>query len=330
MQWLRRASTRPFAVSFVLATLAGCTGSTQPDVVNGEDTVVDDATDAEPDAEVDAGPAVTATGGTVDLLDFAVFGDVRPPNQDETANYPRAVFTSVIDSIVSLSPQFAVATGDYIFASTMREDIVNAQYDILLDAESHYHGHIFHALGNHECTGGTLSNCANGSETPNVVGFRHRLVGDQPALYYDFTVHTSQGDAHFIVTAPNAWTSSQDAWLTRMFAVQARYTFVVTHEPPTSPGVPTAVATIESAAASRPGGVTMRFFGHTHTSRRIDTNGLITGNAGAPLNGTSDVYGFARIVQRPDGDILITQYEAGSPPMAMQSFVVHPDGTASN
>ena len=33
--------------------------------------------------------------------------------------------------------------------------------------------------------------------------FRSRLIPDQPALYYDWMIHTSLGDAHFIATAPN-------------------------------------------------------------------------------------------------------------------------------
>jgi hypothetical protein len=320
---VRFVSVALFAFSGVLA----CSGNATPDVVTPD--VVEDTGDME-DVEMDAGPAVTATGGTVDLLHFAVFGDVRPPVMDDTAHYPQAVWTSVVDSFVSLNPQFGVATGDYMFASTARDDIVNAQLDIFLMIESRYSGHVFHALGNHECTGATLSNCMNANETPNIMAFRSRLVGDQPALYYDWTVHTSMGDAHFIVTAPNAWSSSQDAWFTRVMAVDARYTFVIAHEPPTSPNEPNSSMLIEAAAMSRPGGVTLRLFGHSHSGRRIDTNGLIVGNSGAPLDGTNNVYGFAMIDQRADGDIVVTQYEAGSPPMAMTSFVVHPDGTSSN
>jgi predicted phosphodiesterase len=86
---------------------------------------------------------------------------------------------------------------------------------------------------------------------------------------------------------------------------------------------------IEQAIAARAGGVTLRMYGHTHTYRKIDTNAVITGNAGAPLDGSS-TYGFALVTQRADGDIVITQYEIGRPPMAMLSFVVHPDGTLSH
>ncbi len=319
---------RPAVLSLWLlaASTAGCpgdpgTGDADADAAPG-DVSVDAAEDA-----ADASMPITGAGGTVDLLHFSVFGDVRPPQMDDTTAYPRAVFTSVIDGLASLSPQFGIATGDYMYASPTRPSVATEQIDMFLAAEQHYGGHVFHALGNHECSGGTLSNCMAGDETPNVTAFRTRLIGDQPALYYDWTVHTSLGDAHFIATAPNGWSSSQGAWLTRVLAQPAQYTFVIAHEPPTSPGIPPASDTIEQAVAARAGGVTLRFYGHTHTYRRLFPNGVITGNAGAPLDGSASAYGFVMVDQRADGNIVVTQYEIGRPPMAVASFVVHADGT---
>ena len=292
------------------------------------DSAVDDDAMAI-DESVDAAPLVTATGGTVDLLNFGVFGDVRPNTQDDTANYPTAVFTQVIDGMVSLSPQFIVGTGDYMYVATFHAPIVTAQLDIFQSVEQRYSGHVFHALGNHECTGGTASNCPSGNETPNILAFRARLIADEPALYYDFTVHTSMGDAHFIVTAPNAWSTAQATWLNTALAQTAHYTFVVAHEPPTSPGPPPGSVPIETAISARSPAVTLRMYGHTHDYRQIDTNAVIAGNAGAPLSGTNGTYGFASVMQRADGDIVVTEYSIGRPPMAMGSFVVHADGTQS-
>ena len=42
--------------------------------------------------------------------------DFRPPNFNETANYPTAIVTSVMDGIQGQGAQFALATGDYLFA----------------------------------------------------------------------------------------------------------------------------------------------------------------------------------------------------------------------
>ena len=108
---------------------------------------------------------------------------------------------------------------------------------LFVAAERSFSGYIFHALGNHECTGATAVNCPLGNETPNIRAFRARLVADHPGLYYDFVVHTMLGDAHFILTAPNAWTAAQDAWLARALAMPATYTITVAHVPPTSNGL---------------------------------------------------------------------------------------------
>ena len=63
-----------------------------------------------------SGPAIGPNGGTVDQLHFAVFGDVRPSLPD-IAPYPSMVFTQVMDGVESLNAQFAVGTGDYMFAN---------------------------------------------------------------------------------------------------------------------------------------------------------------------------------------------------------------------
>jgi hypothetical protein len=112
-----------------------------------------------------------------------------------------------------------------------------------------------------------------------------------------------------------------------MLAVDARYTFVIAHEPPTAPDLPAGTMPIEMALTARPGGVTLRLYGHTHDYRRIATNALIAGNAGAPLAGTTDYFGFVVVEQQSTGDVQVTAYEAGQPAIAHSVWRVHPDGS---
>ena len=289
----------------------------------------DAATDATRDAGVDVVPTspITARGGTVDLMHFGVFGDVRPPNENETASYPTAIVSQVFDGMTALNAQFAVGTGDYMFANVA--SAVNAQLDALTGAQhTHFANHIFFAMGNHECTGGDASNCPSGNETSNVMAFRSRLISDQSALWYDFTIHTSLGDAHFIVTSENAWGTPQSTWFNTAMAARAMYTIVVAHEPPTAftqgpGGLPT-----ETAIAMRTGGVSLRLYGHTHEYRRINPNGVVAGNAGATLSPTG-VYGFVMVDQRRDGNLVVTAYGLGRPPAPVESWVVTPGGAAT-
>ena len=278
----------------------------------------DAGSDAAPDAVAMIGPH----GGTVDRLRFAVFGDVRPPYPDQNGAYPSRIFGDVMGSVEDVGVQFAVATGDYMNAN-LCTSCVNTQLDLLAVGERRFHGQVFHALGNHECATVTSYNCSNEDETTNIRTFRSRLLSDYAHTYFDWVVRTSNGDAHFISTAPNAWNSGQAAWLTTALARPATYTFVIAHEPPSATGPGTLA--IEDAMALRTGGISMRFYGHVHEYSRVGFNGTITGNAGAALSGTN-YYGFVVVEQRADGNLVINSYEAGHPAMIRDSFVVQPNG----
>jgi hypothetical protein len=273
----------------------------------------------------DAGPVLSIGpgGGTVDRLRFGMFGDVRPANMDQTAGYPTTVIDSVMDGLLALGAQFVVASGDYMFATN--GTAANAQLDLLLSAEGRYGGHVFHTLGNHECNGFTASNCPLGNETANIQAFHARLASAYATPYYDWMIHTTAGDAHFIATAPNAWSTAQQAWLTAALAQPALYTFVIAHEPANENTAPGSTA-IESAIAARTGGVTLRLYGHTHEYRHLQDNAIIAGNAGAPLS-FGGFFGFVTIEQRADLNIIVTAYQIGDPPMVQDSFVLSPGGT---
>ena len=133
---------------------------------------------------------IAACGGpgeTVDIdppamaeLRFAIVGDTRPTNEDDTANYPTAVITRIWDDVAAESPRppFAVSTGDYMDASPAGHE-QDAQLDLYLGARAHFDAPVYAAMGNHECTGSTVSNCggetADGA-TANFTAFVDRMA----------------------------------------------------------------------------------------------------------------------------------------------------------
>jgi hypothetical protein len=108
--------------------------------------------------------------------------------------------------------QFAVSTGDYMYAST--EASATIQLGKLLQAESVFGERpIFHVMGNHKCMGPASSNCPNGTELPNVRAYQMMLVPYSQRPYYALSLQASMGEAKFVVIAANAWDATQAAWL---------------------------------------------------------------------------------------------------------------------
>lgn len=252
---------------------------------------------------------VGVDGGVVDHLYFAVIGDTRPALIDDTANYPTAIITSVYQTLEALPsrPLFAVSTGDYMFARPSgNEGAVQLQQYVA--ARNHFSGVLFPAVGNHECTGATASNCATTS-TNNLVAYRNALLAPlgQPKLYYSFNVNDAaqRWSAKFIISACNAWDSAQSAWLAAELARPTTYTFVIRHEPL---GV-AAPCTTQMDALLQQHPPTMMLVGHTHTFSHSGTQ-LVEGVGGAPISGNA-VYGFATIEQ-VSGGFQVKQYEAGT------------------
>ena len=58
--------------------------------------------------------SIGPTGGTVSRLYFAVVGDTRPANVDDTSGYPTTVITKIFQDMQGMSPPptFGVSTGD--------------------------------------------------------------------------------------------------------------------------------------------------------------------------------------------------------------------------
>lgn len=279
------------------------------------------------------GGGVGPNGGSVDTLSFAIVGDTRPPNEDDIAGYPTAIITKIWQDVEAHSPRpaFAVTTGDYMFAKSYLAQGAQ-QLDLYLGARKGFTNVVFAAMGNHECTGATASNCGNGAAdgtTNNYSAFLAKMLAPigQTEPYYVIHVDskTKAWTAKLVFVAANAWSQTQSDWLDKTLAEPTTYTFVVRHEGTTvtqAPGVsPSAVI-----MAKHP--YTLLLAGHTHTyAYHSSSREVIVGNGGAPLTGKID-YGYVIGEERADGAITFTAYDYQQN-NAIDSFSVKADGTAA-
>jgi hypothetical protein len=279
------------------------------------------------------------TGGTLDTLGFAIVGDTRPPNEDDTSVYPTAVITKIWQEVQATSPRppFAVSTGDYMFANitgTQQEP----QMALYLGARAAYSGVTFAAMGNHECTGADASNCGTGNKnaiTPNYTTFLTKMLNPIGITLPYYTVNVSSAKAgawtaKLVFIAANAWDATQSAWLDAEMAKPTTYTFVVRHEGKSSddpqnpiPGI----APSEAIIAKYPW--TVKLVGHTHTYEFRDADReIVVGNGGAPLSGSPN-YGYVIATQRADGNMVFNSidYSDGT---SIQTIVITPTGTVTN
>ncbi len=275
--------------------------------------------------------SIGANGGTESTLYFAVIGDTRPAVIDDTSAYPTAVISKIFSDVNSLNPKppFVVTTGDYMFASTSGTQ-QQPQLNMYLGARAGYSGVDFPAMGNHECTGATASNCGSGNTdgvTSNMSAFMSDLLGpiSKSSPYYSINVAspTNAWTAKFVFVAANAWDSTQASWLSSTLAQSTTYTFVIRHESATAT---TAPGVSPSEQIMKQYNYTLSIVGHAHTYSHPSTKEVLFGNGGAPL--TSGNYGFGLITQRGDGAIMVDAYDYST----MQAdpsfhFVVTPNGT---
>jgi len=275
-------------------------------------------------------PGAGPGGGTVPGLTFAVVGDTRPANIDDTLNYPTAIAQAVWTAMAAdaAKPMFAVTTGDYMFASTNGTE-VDPQLDLYLGARSVFPNIVYPALGNHECASSTDSNCGpsgTDGEPPNYTRFVSRLLGPigelRPYYVERFAAADGTWTAKFVFIAANAWSSDQQKWLDRALAEPTTYTFAVRHEPPESTTAP-GVTPSTTLLATYP--LTMLITGHTHTYRHVPAyREIIVGNGGAPLSAGPN-YGYVTVVLRPDGLLDVNSYDYMTH-AAIDSFTIDATG----
>jgi hypothetical protein len=298
---------------FLVAMLAGCRDTSQ--------AAPPDATPPQPDVPIQ----------TITDLRFAVVGDTRPVNVDDTPNYPVAVIDKIWNDVAAAqpAPTFAISTGDYMFAN-VNGGQASAQLDIYLAARNVFSAPVYAAMGNHECNGYTDSNCGPGNVpgvTTNYTQYMTRMV--QPLgfthPYFDAYYKAADGTwtAKVIVIAANAWNADQATWLDTALSVPSTYTFVVRHEADsadTAPGTTPSKSIIASHA------VTLQIFGHTHTyQHQAASHSVIIGNGGAPLSGGVD-YGYAIVSRNSDGSIQLDEHDYMTNAI-LDSWAVAADGS---
>jgi len=302
------------------AWLAGC-GSPAPVVPDAY--VPLDAPD-----HAGAGPG----GGILDDLRFAVVGDTRPANLDDTAGYPTAIVQQIWAGVEAETPRtaFAITTGDYMFASTGGSQ-VGPQLDLYLGARATYSGIVYPALGNHECNGYTKSNCGPGGidgAPPNYTQFLDRMLGPigeaRPYFIERFAASDGSWTAKLVFVAGNAWTDAHAQWLELVLGEPTTYTFVIRHEQhdaDTAPGV----GPSQQIIAKYP--LTLMIVGHSHTYRHIPAyREIIVGNGGAPLTSSTN-YGYVIVARQPDGTIQVTSSDYQSH-ASVDQFSVTANGAA--
>ena len=281
-------------------------------------------------AQQDVAPGtLTVAGGTLPELAFAIVGDTRPAMIEDTKGYPSAIAAKIWQGVQSANVPFAVTTGDYMFATAWGSQAA-PQLDLYLAAAAAYTGLRLPALGNHECTGATTSNCGmNGKDglTKNYTSYLTKMLEPLGVDHSWYAFHVSAEDgswtAKFVFVAANAWDNEQAVWLDAEMAKPTTYTFVVRHEPVaanTAPGVKPS----EAILSKHP--VTLRLVGHTHTYvYKPDTREVVVGNGGAPLSGSSH-YGYVLVKRRPDAAIEFSaiDYSTGQ---VFSSFAVQADGS---
>ncbi len=271
---------------------------------------------------------VDGNGGKVSSLYFSIVGDTRPPIIDDSAGYPKAIINKIYSDIENLSPRppFSISTGDYMFAKASG-NLASGQLDFYLAARQQFSGAFFPALGNHECTGATNSNCAS-TTTNNYSAFVSKMLGPigKTLPYYAIRVDAIDGTwtSKLVFVAANAWSTAQGSWLGTTLSQPTTYTFIVRHESNTVTQAP-GVSPSNQIIAQHP--YTLEIVGHTHTYIHNPGREVVIGNGGAPLTGGVN-YGFGLVRQRADGDVTVDMidYQSGASDPSFH-FAVHPDGT---
>lgn len=286
------------------------------------------------DSGADASTSIGPTGGTQPSLYFAVVGDTRPPNEDEIGSYPTAIITKIFADLAAMSPSppFVVSTGDYQYSNPYGSG-ASAQLQIYEQAKGSYAGLQFPAMGNHECTGGTSSNCGSGNTnglTDNYKSFMSIMLApiQKTSPYYSINVNAPDNSwtSKFVFIAANAWDSTQSTWLDQTLSQQTTYTFVIRHEPADTTDTP-GVSPSEAIMAKYP--YTLAIVGHSHEYRHESSypKQVVIGNGGAPIS-TGQDYGYGIVTQRTDGAIQVDMYDYQSnQPDTSFRFAVKADGS---
>jgi hypothetical protein len=313
--------------------LAACASNTSnPQGGGGSDVGGSDTGSAGSDGSDGSSGSDSGSASVSDLY-FAVIGDTRPANIDDTPNYPTAIITKIYQDVTAETPQpqFVVSTGDYMFASTNGHEQAT-QLDKYMTARAAFPGPLYPAMGNHECTGATASNCGTGAHdgvTANMTEFMSTMLTPIgiSTPYYTQNVAAMDGswNAKFVFVACNAWSSTQATWLDTQLAQQTTYTFVVRHE-----GVSAMSQTpcSQSQTIIRNHPLTLLIVGHTHTyDHYASDREIVVGNGGAPLTSGMN-YGYVIVSRNASGTLTVTAYDYMTHAV-LNTFTIQPSGSAA-
>ncbi len=289
-----------------------------------------DADGAQSDGAAATSDATAVTGSS--NFTFAIVGDTRPASIDDTTNYPTPIITKIYQDIEGATPHpsLVIGTGDYQYASTTGSDSA-PQLAKYMAARAAFSGPFYPAMGNHECTGYTDSNCGTGNPdgvTKNMTDFVSSMlspIGETNPYYVE---KVAAGDnswtAKFVVIACNAWTSAQSSWLTQALSESTTYTFVVRHESVADMSA-TKCSASQTIVAAHP--LTLLIVGHTHEYSHVAySKEIINGIGGAPLTSGTN-YGYTIVNRNSNGTLTVTTYDY-STKAAIDTFTITATGSA--
>jgi predicted phosphodiesterase len=191
---------------------------------------------------------------------------------------------------------------------------------------------MYPAMGNHECTGATASNCGQGATngiTKNMTDFVSTMLAPisvtQPYYTETFTAADNSWTAKVVFVACNAWSSTQSTWLSSQLAQPTTYTFVVRHESVADVSQ-TACSASQTVINAHP--LTLLIVGHTHEYRHESYDKeIIVGIGGAPLTSGTN-YGYTVVTRNTDGTLSVTTYDYQSH-STMDTFKIQADGAGA-
>ena len=260
------------------------------------------------------GSAIGPAGGAVDLLDFVMTGDTRPPTCDDTASYPAATLSQIVQAMGSFKPQFGLDLGDHMNVCSPDASIAQAQMDLYLKSLQGFPSYFAMTMGNHECQS---SDCAGQTGDVNYAAFLAGLkqVSKQVSPNYALQIQTRLGRATVVFVADNSFDSAAQDWLASTLAdadVNSKYTIIAKHHPVTGSrsGPPAIWAVIQAHRYSLILMSHNHDYEHTGQSVPSDGRGVICGLGGANTSHT----GFCRVQQQSSGSLAFTQYDASGNP----------------
>ena len=258
--------------------------------------------------------AVGRDGGTVQRLWFALTGDTRPGDCDDTAGYPTEAITQIARSMKALHVQFGLDLGDHMFVCHGSVPDARTQMGNYMNAIAQGPATFWMTLGNHEC--GNLrkwGGCMPGAEDVNFATYMAALK--RPLPWYSTDVQTSQGLARFVFIADDSWSVEQAEWAERTLAdadLHARYTIVARHHPMEG-GRSGAGAIVETILRHK---YSLLLTGHLHTyehdERRLGGRSVILGVGGGP---SEKPPGFATVLQNKDGTLTFVMRDLSGNPV---------------